>query len=216
MNLNQWLDLFSEQARKTDVWQWISVGCGAAEVLLARANSVWLYPAGIVSSAIGIVLLYEAKLFAESGLSLYYVVVSIYGWLHWLHKRDQPALPITPANAQEWKISGLIIVAGGALTYYLLKSFTTSDVPFLDAFVSATAWAGTWLLARRKIENWLLLNLSNIVAIPLLLYKGLPLFAALTLFLFIVACFGYRDWKAIYRNSQTPQQRNEEEAILIS
>jgi nicotinamide mononucleotide transporter len=68
-------------------------------------------------------------------------------------------------------------------------------VPVWDAFVSATAWAGMWLLARRKVENWVFLNISNLFAVPLLFYKKLPMFAVLTVFLFVVACFGYFDWK---------------------
>jgi nicotinamide mononucleotide transporter len=65
--------------------------------------------------------------------------------------------------------------------------------------VSATACAGMWLLAKHKIENWILLNISNAIAIPLLVYKGIPLTACLTLFLFIVACFGYFNWRKQYR-----------------
>jgi nicotinamide mononucleotide transporter len=61
------------------------------------------------------------------------------------------------------------------------------------------AWAGTWLLARRKIENWVLLNVSNLLYIPLLLYKELPLLAVLTVFLFIVAVFGFFDWRRRYK-----------------
>jgi nicotinamide mononucleotide transporter len=68
--------------------------------------------------------------------------------------------------------------------------------------VSATAWAGMWLLSKRKIENWVLLNVSNFFAIPLLLYKQLPLFAALTSFLFLVAIFGYLDWRKIINKSK--------------
>ncbi|MCH5682920.1 nicotinamide mononucleotide transporter [Niabella sp. W65] len=69
--------------------------------------------------------------------------------------------------------------------------------------MSATAWAGMWLLAKRKIENWILLNISNAFAIPLLFYKGLPLYALLTLFLFIIAVLGYIDWnKTIKKNEQ--------------
>jgi len=75
-------------------------------------------------------------------------------------------------------------------------------VPFWDAWISATAWAGMWLLARRKIENWLLLNLSNIFAIPLLFYKKLPLFGALTTFLFIIGVWGFFDWVKIYKEKK--------------
>jgi len=78
-----------------------------------------------------------------------------------------------------------------------LRNHTDSDVPLFDAFVSSTAWAGMWLLAKRKIENWIFLNISNVVAIPLLFHKKLPLMACLTTFLFIVAIFGFLDWKKI-------------------
>jgi nicotinamide mononucleotide transporter len=80
------------------------------------------------------------------------------------------------------------------LLYTVLVNFTDSTVPLADSWVSATAWAGMWLLAKRKIENWILLNISNAFAIPLLLYKQLPLYAALTLFLFVIAILGYIDW----------------------
>ena len=80
------------------------------------------------------------------------------------------------------------------ILFLFLTSFTDSQVPAWDAWVSATGWAGMWLLARRKIENWLLLNISNAFAIPLLFNKGLPMLALLTVFLFIVACKGYFDW----------------------
>jgi nicotinamide mononucleotide transporter len=81
----------------------------------------------------------------------------------------------------------------------------------MDSFVAATAWAGMWLLAKRKLENWVLLNISNIVAIPLLFYKHLPLNALLTLFLFIVAVMGYFRWKKIMRKEAQAalEQKNE-------
>ena len=73
-----------------------------------------------------------------------------------------------------------------------------------DAWITATAWAGMWLLARRKIENWILLNISNAFAIPLLAYKGLHLYSLLTVYLFIVAIFGYFEWrKLIHRSKST-------------
>ena len=86
--------------------------------------------------------------------------------------------------------------------YLFLDVYTYSNVPAWDAWVAATAWAGMWLLARRKVENWLLLNLSNHLAIPLFIYKGLLLTACLTVFLFIVAIFGYIEWRKIYQTQK--------------
>ena len=85
------------------------------------------------------------------------------------------------------------------MLYFVLDKFTTSDVAGWDAFVSSTAWAGMWLLARRKLENWILLNLSNLVAVPLQFYKGIPLYGLLTAVLFVVAIFGYYNWKRLMK-----------------
>src|SRR5690606_17684400 len=92
-----------------------------------------------------------------------------------------------------------IVVGAFAILYFFLIYVTDSDVPIWDAWVSCTAWAGMWLLARRKIENWILLNISNAFAIPLLIHKDLYLFALLTTFLFIVAIFGYLKWARIMK-----------------
>jgi nicotinamide mononucleotide transporter len=129
--------------------------------------------------------------------------MSVYGWWHWIKKRHLPPVKITYCNRKEWIIVIAIVSAGFALLAWLLSHFTTSTVPFWDGWVSATAWAGMWLLAKRKIENWILLNISNAFAIPLLLYKQLPLYAGLTLFLFIVAIFGYIQWRRIIRPQNT-------------
>jgi nicotinamide mononucleotide transporter len=201
MTLYDWAHLFLQEVRETDVWQWAAVAFGVAEVLLAKANSIWLYPTGIIATVLGLMLLYDAKLYAESALNLYYIIMSVYGWIHWLRRKGEPQVSISYANRGEWIITGLIAISGCGVLYLVLSHFTNSDVPFWDAFVSSTAWAGMWLLARRKIENWVLLNISNFFAVPLLFYKRLPLFAALTVFLFIVAVIGYLDWARSYKKA---------------
>lgn len=187
--------LFVGELKSTGALQWIAVLLGVAEVLLAKANKILLYPAGILSSAISMYLLASVGLYAECGLNGYYVVMSIYGWWHWTRKRNAPPVKITYCTKKDWKIVVVMTIAGYVLLELALDHLTPSTVPELDALVTATAWVGTWLLAKRKIENWILLNISNIVAIPLLWYKQLPLFSALTVFLFIVAVQGYFSWR---------------------
>lgn len=194
MNIQEWAHLLWQQVRETHLLQWIAVGFGVSEVLLAQANKVWLYPTGLAATSISVFILFDAGLYAESLLNLYYIVMSIYGWWLWVNRKDKVALKITFSTRQEWITTILIVLTSFGLLYYALKYFTPSTVPFMDAWVSATAWAGMWLLARRKVENWLLLNVSNAFAIPLLFHKQLPLYAALTLFLFIVAIRGYFRW----------------------
>lgn len=198
-----WLTEFGNELLNTPLLQWIGVICGVVQVLLAKANNVLLYPFGIASILITLYVLYDAGLYAEILLNLYYLTMSIYGWAHWITRRDAVPVKADYSNKRDWIITISIVAAGFPLLYYTLIHFTDSTVPAWDAWVSATAWAGMWLLAKRRIENWVWLNISNAIAIPLLVYKGLHLYAALTLFLFVVAVFGYFEWKNIIRKERT-------------
>jgi len=204
--MHHWIQLFLEQVRETTVWEWAAVILGVAEVLLAKVNNIWLYPTGIAGTFIGIYILLVAGLYAESALNVYYLVMSVYGWYYWLKKRGELSVKITWTTRSEWTITLLIVFVGWGILYVILKNFTTSNVPVWDAWVSSTAWAGMWLLAKRKVENWILLNISNLFAIPLLWYKHLIMFSALTLFLFIVAIFGYFDWLAILKKEKAAEK----------
>jgi nicotinamide mononucleotide transporter len=206
MTIHEWLQLFITQVHQTSPWEWAAVILGVTEVLFAKVNNIWLYPTGIASTIIGIYILLIAGLYAESALSVYYIVMSFYGWWHWIKKRNEPPVKVSWATQQEWIITILIVVVGWVIFYVLLTKFTTSNVPAWDAWVSSTAWAGMWLLARRKLENWILLNISNLFAVPLLWYKHLILFAVLTLILFVVAIFGFFDWRAIWKKDKLSEQ----------
>lgn len=201
MSAQEWYAYLASQFLNIDVLQWAILVLGVSEVLLAKVNNILLYPTGIAATALAIYSLFAAQLYAECLLHLYYIVMSIYGWWHWTKKKNEPAVIVRFTTRREWLFSLVIIFGGWALLYFALITFTPSTVPVWDAWVSATAWAGTWLLARRKVENWLLLNVSNAFAIPLLFYKDLPLFAVLTFFLFVVACFGYADWRKLALSS---------------
>lgn len=181
----------------------LSVLFGICQVLLSKNNKIANYPVGIIGIVLGMAALYGAKLYAEILLNVYYLVMSAYGWWYWTSNRIQTEQPITSANRRDWGIVIAIVLGGFALLYVALRSFTDSDVPLWDAWVSCTAWAGMWLLARRKLENWLLLNLSNLFAIPLLVHKELYLFALLTTFLFIVAFIGFAKWRRIMKTQTT-------------
>jgi nicotinamide mononucleotide transporter len=202
MSISQWFQLLYQQLAETDALQWVAISLGIAEVLFAKVNKIWLYPTGIAATALSIFILFEAGLYAECLLNGYYIVMSVYGWWYWIKKQHEPPVKVTRCNRQEWVTVSAIVVGGFALLTILLKYYTDSSVPYWDAWVSATAWAGMWLLAKRKIENWILLNISNAFAIPLLFHKDLPLYALLTLFLFIVAVQGYFKWNKILKQEK--------------
>ncbi|HET8573074.1 MAG TPA: nicotinamide riboside transporter PnuC [Edaphocola sp.] len=192
------------------VLELVAVLFAVCEVLLAYRNKVWLYPAGIISTIIYIWIFVQptVRLYADASLNLYYLAMSIYGWVVWTQRRqNNDTIPISKANRSERLTATGIFAAAFALMYIVLSRWTDSNTPMADAFVSSVAWAGMWLLARRKIENWIVLNISNAAAIPLLLYKHLLLTTLLTVFLFTVAVLGYYKWKKIMNAEPEARER---------
>jgi len=139
-----------------------------------------------------IYVFYDFKLYAESLLNFYYLIASILGLFLWQQKSQQK---ISKTTKQGWMIAVGILVGSFVVLFFMLNQFTDSTVPCLDAIVSAFAWAGTWLLLKRKLENWILLNISNLIAIPLQFYKGLELTSLLTFIYVVIAVLGYKEWK---------------------
>lgn len=178
---------------------------GVIQVLLARKNNIHNYLFGIFSILISFWVLYRSKLYADILLNLYYLMMSIYGWFYWKFGKQKEEAPISYSTKLEHVQAMGIVLTCFILMGYWLRFHTNSDVPIWDAGVSAFAWAGMWLMAKRKMENWVYLNISNILSIPLLFYKELYIYAGLTLFLFIVGTSGYFTWKKIIENETRRQ-----------
>jgi len=175
---------------------------GVTQVLLARNNNINNYLFGIVSILISIWVHFRTQLYGDILLDSYYLVMSIYGWIYWKFGRNNRPSPISYSTQKEQlKAISIVIVSFLAILFWL-KNYTDSDVPYWDSITSAFAWAGMWLMAKRKIENWIYLNISNIIMIPLLIYKELYIYAGLTAFLFVVAISGYIEWRKIMKNKE--------------
>ncbi len=205
MNLAELTATTLLQAKTTPMLEWIAIIAAVAEVILARYNKILLYPAGIISTLIYSYLFLRpsTRLYADAILNVYYFVMSVYGWVYWSRRSGSKAVEISRASPNEWITIVVGTLGGWGLLYMaltkvfpaLFTGYVISDMAAYDALISATAWVGMWLLTRRKIENWLLLNISNFIAIPVYYYKGMTFTAALTIFLFIVAIFGYLQWE---------------------
>ena len=188
---------------KTTWIEWLGVSFAVGQVLLAQKNNIHNYLFGIAGVLLAMYVKFHAKLYAEFSLDFYYLIMSIYGWLFWKFGKQKAEAPISFTTRTELVKAVLIVVFTFCFFFLALHHFTDSDVPFWDAMVTAFAWAGMWLMAKRKIENWIFLNISNFIAIPLLIHKDLYLYSGLTIFLFIVAFFGYRNWYQLIQ-----QQKN--------
>ncbi|MBK7039310.1 MAG: nicotinamide mononucleotide transporter [Bacteroidetes bacterium] len=190
------------QCTNTSLTEWLAFLFGVIQVVLALKNKPLNFYAGILSVSLYIYVFYTVELYAESLLNGYYLIVSIAGIFLWSKKEKEKSLPITHTKKHEWIKASALFIALFILLAFILKTYTKSNVPYADALVTALAWIGTWLMIQRKLEHWLVLNLSNTFAIPLLIYKELELTALLTLIYFVIAILGYYKWKQTMKLKQ--------------
>lgn len=179
--------------------EWLGVLFSMIQVVLASRNNSNNYLFGIAGISLTLYVMITAKLYGEFTLNLYYLAMSIYGWLYWKYGKQKEETKISTTNGQEKLITVGIVSFTFGLFWFFLMHYTDSDVPIWDSLVSAFAWAGMWLMAKRKVENWILLNISNLISVPLMIHKDLYLYAGLTVFLFIVAVLGYIQWSKILK-----------------
>lgn len=177
----------------------IAVVFGIASVLYSKQNNILVYPTGIISTAIYVYLLLQWDLYGDLIINAYYFYMSIYGWLLWSRKdsRNEELLQITYMTAKDniksiWIFIVSVIFVSVVYIYYDKFTYWWA---YVDTFITGLFFIGMWLLAKRKIENWLFLIVGDIIAIPLFFYKGYTLSSILYIFLTIVAIFGYRSWK---------------------
>lgn len=176
--------------------EFIAVVFGIASVMFSRLENIWVYPTGIVNTTLYIYLSVVAGLYAEAGVNAYYTVMSIIGWYWWAEKKDNGgSLRITPSDGREWRIALLFFAVCWAVLYKVLHSFTDSTVPLADSFASAAAYTGMWLMARKKVENWLWWILTNLASIPLYFVKGFVFTSFQYLVFLILAILGYIEWR---------------------
>jgi len=161
---------------------------------IRRKHWAWLF--AIVSSATYAVVFFGARLYGDAGLQGVFIVAAFWGWYQWLRGGDGAPLVVTRLRPVDWAWS----LAGWALGYVLLSSFlkhfTDTDVPHLDAFLTAGSLLGTLLTAQKKVESWHTWIVVDIVYIGLYLHKSLYLTAVLYALFVVLAVVGLRTWSA--------------------
>ena len=166
---------------------------------------IWLWPFGIISSALFIWIFLSSKFYADMGLQFYYLGISIYGWMYWLRgskngdgQKELQVSRITRSLAGKLSGIGLVLLIG---IIAVLKFFTDSDVPWGDGFTTAASIIATWMLARKILEHWLIWIVVDLVAASLYFYKGLYPSTFLYIVYAFIAVLGYSQWKKeIYSN----------------
>lgn len=176
----------------------IAVIFGFLSVLFSKQNKIWVFPTGMISTLIFVYLLLKWGLLGDMMINAYYFVMSVYGWYIWTRKvDDQHVTPISVTTKKETKLSVIIFLATMLFVFVVYKTFDkwTSWVAYVDTITTAIFFVGMWLMAKRKIENWIYWIIGDIISVPLYFYKGFTFTSFQYLGFTVIAIFGYLQWK---------------------
>lgn len=177
---------------------------GIASVWLAKNEHIGVYPSGLIATIITTYLLYLAGYLGDMLLNGYFSIMSIYGWYNWTRKENDSAnLPVSRTTNSE-KITGIVLfiltifVVFGVYNYFDYKIKTDN---YFDILASGIFFTGMWFMAKKKIENWTLWIIGDLIVVPLYVYRGLGMLALQYLVFTIIAVFGYIEWKKTLNKS---------------
>jgi nicotinamide mononucleotide transporter len=202
------VEKFLLQVRETSLLEFIAVVTGIASVFFSKKENILVYPVGLINTIIYVYISVKGSLFGEASVNFYYTVMSIYGWILWARKDRQQhiLLHITNSSSRQWT-QHLLFFAAFYIAIFLSLSwaknaFYANTIPALDAFASATAFTGMWLMAKKKVESWYWWIATNITSIPLYFVKGYALTSVYYIVLLVLAVFGLIEWKQRARQVQ--------------
>jgi nicotinamide mononucleotide transporter len=202
MSVAEITDQFITGIQQTGLLEFIAVIAGIVSVWFSRKEHILVYPVGLINTLIYIYLSIKGQLFGEASVNFYYSVMSIYGWALWTKKEAGTKillLHITNSSKKEWIQQCLFFAAFYLLIFGLLtwlqKGFAPEAIPWADAFASASAYTGMWLMARKKTESWIWWIATNMVSIPLYFIKGYVFTSVQFFILLILAIAGLIEWK---------------------
>lgn len=207
---------YKDVPRNYIILEIIGVIFGLMSVLFSKKRNILVYPTGIISTLIFVYLLWAAQLFGDMLINGYYTIMSVYGWVVWTrHSEDKIHTKISKTTSSD-RIFILILAMFSwlfVMMVYWLKPFIKNNfscegvsagfqhftlIDYTDIFTTSVAVMGMWLMAQRKIENWICWIVVDVVSVPLYYYKGL-IFSSFQFFVFtIIAILAYFEWRKIY------------------
>ncbi len=183
----------------------VAVFFGLASVWFAKKDNIWVFPTGLVSTFIYAYLLWKWELLGDSMINGYYFVMSIYGWYHWTRKKDNVVeFPISVVTKSEKLTASIIFILTLVFVFLVYQYFDKfiNWYNYVDTLLTAIFFVGMWLMARRKIENWIFWIVGDFFSIPLYFCKGYTFTSLQYLIFTILAVLAYLEWKSILSNQE--------------
>jgi nicotinamide mononucleotide transporter len=202
------IDFFFNAYKETSlihiILEFIAFVFGIWSVWLAKKENVLVYPTGLIATIITSYLLFIASYIGDMLINGYFAIMSIYGWYQWTRKIDDNILPITRTNGKE-KLIGVVlffVTIFVVFEIYTLFDYTIYYDNYVDIFTSGIFFTGMWFMAHKKIENWTLWIIGDLIATPLYAYRGLGMLSLQYLIFTILAILAYLEWKKILKDKE--------------
>lgn len=195
---------YSDYQSMDIVLEIVAVVFGFLSVWFSKQNNILVFPTGMISTAIFVYLLFKWELLGDMMINGYYFAMSVYGWYIWTRKVDSTYVtPISTTTQKEKQISIGIFITTLFFVFVVYKSFDKwiGWVAYVDTLTTAIFFVGMWLMARRKIENWIFWIIGDIISVPLYLHKGFTFTSFQYLGFTIIAIYGYLAWKKYLNNN---------------
>jgi nicotinamide mononucleotide transporter len=205
--INFFIDAYKEAPTYLIILEAIAFVFGIMSVWYAKKANILVYPTGIICTIITVYILYVSEFFGDMMMNFYYSVMSIYGWWNWSRKKDDKlVVPISRTNQKEKIIGVMLFVITMIVTYMVYRAYDydLQIANYIDVITSGIFFTAMWYMANKKLENWTLWIIADVITIPLYAYRGLGMLSLQYLVFTILAIQGYIEWKkSLNNNHQT-------------
>ena len=199
------LNAYKNASTTQIILEFVAFVFGILSVWFAKKENILVYPTGLIATIITTYLLYIAGYLGDMMINGYFTIMSIYGWYKWARKEnDTEIIAITRTNKKE-KIIGIVLFFVTVFVVFGIYNFFDYEIKtanYIDIFASGIFFTGMWYMANKKIENWTLWILGDIIVTPLYAYRGLGMLSLQYLIFTILAISAYLEWKKILNSSQ--------------
>lgn len=186
--------------------EWLAAGLGVINVFLVVRRDVWNYPFGLAMVALYFFVFTGARLYSDALLQIFFFVVQVYGWVNWVKARGEGGeVPVGRLTARERALWALATALASFAWGLLMARYTNAAAPIVDAFIAGTSIAAQILMAQRRIENWVLWILVDVVAVALYASRGLYPTSALYLLFLLLSVAGLIGWRRALPGAQAGQ-----------
>lgn len=186
---------------------------GIMSVIYAKKENILVFPVGLIATVLTVYLLYKVGYFADMTVNIYYSIMSVYGWINWSKKKgDVPEYQISRATKKQKWMGLLMFTITIWVMYGIYKLFDQPILQenYIDIFTTGIFFTGMWFMALKKIENWTLWIIGNLISIPLYGYRGLGILSLQFIIFTILAIMAYREWNAIIQQQTKNIKRTHE------